>query len=599
MANKEKQKKCFFTIRSKLSLFLVAVSVVTLAFSAGIAYRLASDRVMGISMRLAAQSMQTQGDAVQDHIMGLQNAVKSLHHLDSLQTLARTEAPTPGMSMEYERDFGPVAQRMTNETTAKYAFNFVGIYLENGYTFETNSMFRLPFDNYEDGAAYYAQKNRTSQEAGYISGRWFPEEGNVLTYVRFLYDRVSLKKLGLVVYGLYNTQLDKIADSGVSDCFLLSPDGTLMSVMGPYLPGTIHPEAGKLLAAVDGEAEPRQSASYVDSEGEERIVSFCYIWQIDAYLVAPFDYYEGVRDREMETFVHSLLQFAGVMIACVILVGIFISHGLTKSITALVEFTKRITEGRSELRHTPSTNDEIAVLSSCINDMLDQLQLTNEQRETELRANQDMAIQLLQQQINPHLLYNTLDSLLWALQQQRFEDVIPLVTALSDFFRISLSRGKEMISLRDEIRVCEYFLDLQRLARQKNFRLITQIPEDLLDMKINKLTLQPLVENAVIHGFAGYRDDGVIQISAEAQNGEVIIAVEDNGIGMTEDEVETVNWALQQFPRPEDFNHFGLYNIHRRIVQSYSDRFGLTVQGEVSEYTRITIRIPEEGPEKS
>ena len=156
-----------------------------------------------------------------------------------------------------------------------------------------------------------------------------------------------------------------------------------------------------------------------------------------------------------------------------------------------------------------------------------------------------------------------------------------------------------MISLRDEMRVCEYFLDLQRLARQKNYRLITRIPEDLLDIKINKLTLQPLVENAVLHGFAGYRDDGVIHICVDAQDDEIVITVEDNGIGMTEDEVETVNWALQQFPRPADFNHFGLYNIHRRIVQAYSDRFGLTVQSEISEYTKITIRIPAEEPEKS
>lgn len=604
MAKKEKQKKWFFTIRGKLSLSLVAVSIVTLVFSAGISYQLASDRVMDISMRLSAQSMNSQGEAVQDHIMGLQKAVTSLQHLDSLHALALTEAPTTQMCMEYERDFGPVAQRMTNEAAAKYAFSFVGIYLKNGYTYETNAMVRLPYDNYEDGAAYYAQKNGTSQEPQYVSGQWFSGETdtngeNVLTYVRFLYDRVSLNKLGLIVYGLHNDQLDKIADSGVSDCFLIAPDGTLVSAMDSFQSGTKHPEAGKLLAAMKGEAEPRQSSSYVDSQGKERIISFYYIWQIDAYLVAPFDYYEDVRAREMETFVKSLLLLAGVLIAGMILVGILISHGLTKSVTALVEFTQKITEGRSELRHTPSTNDEIAVLSCRINDMLDQLQLANEQRETEMRANQAIAIQLLQQQINPHLLYNTLDSLLWSLQQKRFEDAIPLVTALSEFFRISLSRGKEMISLRDEMRVCEYFLDLQRLARQKNYRLVTNISEELLDMKINKLTLQPLVENAVLHGFAGYRDDGVIHICAEAQNGEVVITVEDNGIGMTEDEVETVNWALQQFPRPEDFNHFGLYNIHRRIVQTYSDRFGLTVQSEISEYTKITVRIPAEVSEKN
>lgn len=599
MAKKRNKKKRFLSIRHQILLSLVLVSVVTIAFSLSVSYQLASDRVMDISMRLSSQSMSSQSKAVQDHIVGLQNTVTSLQHLDSLHALAHMEVPTAEIVAEYERDFGSVAQKMINETATKYAFNFVGIYLENGYTFKTNSKVRFPYDNYEDCLAYYAQKNEIFLGSQYVSGQWFSGEidadgENMLTYVRFLYDRTSLEKLGLIVYGVQGSQLDKIADSGAFNCFLIASDGTLISEIGSYLPGTIHPEAGKLLATMNGGAKSRQTSSYVDSNGKEKVISFCYIWQIDAYVVAPFDYYEDIQMQEMGTFLRSFLLFSCVLVVSMILVSILISHRMTKSIAELVKFTKRITEGKAELRHKSSGNDEIAVLSNHINDMLDKLQIANEQHETELRANQIMTIQLLQQQINPHLLYNTLDSLLWVLQQQRFEEAIPLVTALSEFFRISLSRGRGMIPLRDEIRACEYFLDLQRLARQKSFQLTTQIPEELLNMKIIKLMLQPLVENAVLHGFAGYRDDGVINICAEVKDGVVVITVEDNGIGMTEDEVRTVNWAIQQFPRPEDFNHFGLYNINRRIVQTYSEQFGLSVQSETSEYTKITIRIPVE-----
>lgn len=598
MAKKEKQKKRFLSIRSQIALSLAIVSVITITFSLSVSYQLASDRVMDISMRLSSQSMSSQGKAVQDHIVGLQNTVTSLQHLDSLHALAHMEVPTAEIYAEYERDFGSVAQKMINETATKYAFNFVGIYLENGYTFKTNSKIRFPYDNYEDCLAYYAKKSEIFLGSQYVSGQWFSGEidadgENMLTYVRFLYDRTSFEKLGLIVYGVQSSQLDKIADSGVFNCFLIASDGTLISETGSYLPGTIHPAAGKLLAAMNG-AKSRQTSSYVDSNGKENVISFYYIWQIDAYVVAPFEYYEDLQMQEMETFLRLFLLFSCLLVVSMILVGIFISHRMTKSVTELVKFTKSITEGKTELRHKPSGNDEIAVLGNHINDMLDKLQIANEQHETEMRANQIMTIQLLQQQINPHLLYNTLDSLLWALQQQRFEEAIPLVTALSEFFRISLSRGRDMIPLRDEIRACEYFLDLQRLARQKSFQLTTQIPEELLNMKIIKLMLQPLVENAVLHGFAGYRDDGVIDICAEVKDGVVVITVEDNGIGMTEDEVRTVNWAIQQFPRPEDFNHFGLYNINRRIVQTYSEQFGLSVQSEISEYTKITIRIPVE-----
>ncbi len=99
----------------------------------------------------------------------------------------------------------------------------------------------------------------------------------------------------------------------------------------------------------------------------------------------------------------------------------------------------------------------------------------------------------------------------------------------------------------------------------------------------------------MLHGFAGYRDDGVVRICAQKQGGDIKIILEDNGIGMTQDEVETVNAAIWEFPRPETFNHFGLYNINRRIIQTYGQEYGLQVESEISEFTRITIRIPDGG----
>ena len=164
---------------------------------------------------------------------------------------------------------------------------------------------------------------------------------------------------------------------------------------------------------------------------------------------------------------------------------------------------------------------------------------------------------------------------------------------MSEFFKISLSRGREMIPLSEEIELIRYYLELQKLARNKEFRLDVDIPDSFMTFSISKLTLQPLVENSVLHGFSGYRDDGgIISIQAKLEQDTLKIIVEDNGIGMMNDEVDEVNAALQVFPRPENFNHFGLYNINRRIVQQYGDAYGLYVESDISEYTRIVIRLP-------
>ncbi len=596
-----KKKKRFVTIRSKLSLSLVIVSLAAFIFSAGISYQLATDRVMDISMQLSAQAMQSGANDFQEQIVSLQHATTLMMQNDSLHALAKITKPSASDAKRYEKDFGVTAREMTNSVTSAHAFDFVGIYLANGYTYETDTLANPPFEDYQQCVAFYSEKGNFIADDQYQAGRWIPFGKNrngddVLTYVRFVYERNSLKKIGMVVFGIYEPKLTRSINTGVTDCFLITPNGALLSGTKSFSAGEIHPEAQTILSTIKRHSNSADGVSYVDSEGRTRIISYSRIWQMDAYLVSPFDYYEDVRDREMTGYVQSMFLFAGIEAAVVIVIGVLLSLSLTKSVRSLVNFTQKIAEEDSTLRYVPSTNDEISYLGTKVNDMLDQLQLANQQHEAEMMANQTMAIQLLQQQINPHLLYNTLDSLLWALQQGRFDDAIPLVTALSEFFKISLSRGSEMISLTDEIRICEYFLDLQRLARQKSYQLKTNIPPELLHLQINKLTLQPLIENAVLHGFAGYRDDGIVEISAEQKDDAVIITVEDNGIGMTDDEVITVNESIRKFPRPEDFPHFGLYNIHRRIAQTYGNAYGITVESNISEYTKIAIKLPYRSP---
>ena len=133
---------------------------------------------------------------------------------------------------------------------------------------------------------------------------------------------------------------------------------------------------------------------------------------------------------------------------------------------------------------------------------------------------------------------------------------------------------------------------MQNKARQKQFTIVCDIPDDLLRQPIPKLSLHPLVENSVTHGFAGYCDDGVIAVRAHAEDDVCYIIVQDNGIGMEPEEVEKLQAVLKLPACPKEHRHFGLYNIHRRITQNYGEKYGLTIESELSEYTRITVRVP-------
>jgi len=283
---------------------------------------------------------------------------------------------------------------------------------------------------------------------------------------------------------------------------------------------------------------------------------------------------------------------SGGLLLFAILVSTIISKGLTNSIASLMGFIGNVEKGNAQLRYRTKGNDEISILGEKINQMLDELESLSKSREQEMRANQLTELRLMQQQINPHLLYNTLDSVLWGMQQHNYEDASQILRALSEFFKLSLSQGRMEIPLGDEIRMVESYLDIQNKARQKQFAIVCDIPDHLLRQPIPKLSLQPLVENAVTHGFAGYCDDGVISIRAYVGGDACFIIVQDNGIGMEPEEVEKLQAVLKLPACPKEHRHFGLYNIHRRITQNYGEKYGLTIESELSDYTRITVRLP-------
>ena len=354
--------------------------------------------------------------------------------------------------------------------------------------------------------------------------------------------------------------------------------------------GILHPEATQLL---QNSSSQNRFSRVLYSDNENKNEAFCYSLQnINAILVVPFDFYQTTRDNAMLSYLRSIVIMTVVVILLAVALGILLSGGLSKSIASLVGFAKKVESGDVECRFQPDSKDEIAYLGGHIHQMLDEISKASQQREADLKANQLMEIQLLQQQINPHLLYNTLDSLLWYLQQNQNDQAIALTSSMSEFFKISLSKGSDFVTLGRELQLIQHYLEIQHVARYQDIHLICDVGEDLYDYPVIKLLLQPIVENAIIHGFAGYRDDGTIRIEALKIADLLEIVVTDNGIGILPEEIEEIQQILRQNIKEKQGRCFGLYNINRRIVQTYGANYGLSIESEISEYTAVRIRIP-------
>lgn len=200
-------------------------------------------------------------------------------------------------------------------------------------------------------------------------------------------------------------------------------------------------------------------------------------------------------------------------------------------------------------------------------------------RKTELKA--------LQAQINPHFLYNTLDSIQWMCEQGENEDAVRMVGALAKLFRISISHGNELIPIRDEVRHAQSYLIIQSFRYKNQFTYSFYVDPETEDCLCNKITIQPLIENAIYHGLDRMVDEGKITVTVKPHGEDILITVADNGVGMTEEQCLKI---LQK--ERSDSSGIGVKNVNDRLKIHFGERYGISIASELDVGTTVTVRIP-------
>ena len=220
------------------------------------------------------------------------------------------------------------------------------------------------------------------------------------------------------------------------------------------------------------------------------------------------------------------------------------------------------------------------------------IQEQQEMKKSELRA--------LQAQINPHFLYNTLESIIWMAESGKKDQVIRLVQSLSTLFRISLSKGKDWITIQKELEHVQSYMVIQQMRYRDILEYDICVASELYSYPILKMTLQPIIENAIYHGIKNKRGKGLVQVRGFIDEGrDILIVIEDNGIGMSETRLEELKFALSQPHPPEETGKevsggFGLHNVHQRLRLYYGEAYGVQVNSKEREGTTVTIRIPKQ-----
>jgi two-component system sensor histidine kinase YesM len=302
---------------------------------------------------------------------------------------------------------------------------------------------------------------------------------------------------------------------------------------------------------------------------------------------------EVIKKRTLVVGILDLIMFGLVMTFSVI-VQISVSSNITRTIGGLVALSSRIAEGDLDARVEVYPENEMHSLAEDLNTMAGKIK---ELVETNIREQQNLQkseMKALQAQITPHFLYNTFDTIIWLAEGKQYDQVVSITRAFSDFFRISLNRGKEWVSVEDEFHHIESYLTIQKIRYRDILDYSISYEKNMGERTILKLLLQPLVENALYHGIKNKRGKGMIEVRGWSECGFLYFTIKDNGIGMTEERLQDVRNQIQRTPDSESINAiYGLYNVSKRIELYYDTPGLLEIQSVYNEGTTVFIKVPE------
>ena len=329
-------------------------------------------------------------------------------------------------------------------------------------------------------------------------------------------------------------------------------------------------------------------------ENDVQIVTSLLRETIFQYIFFEIKDLQQARTQYQNFFVEmirfSVVAFAAIFVLITAL-SYYIPLSITRPIRKLSEVTDQVAKGDLTVRSDVRSGAEVSVLSDSLNTMIDKIDELLEQVKKEQIRLRKAEFELLQSQINPHFLYNTLDAIVWLAEAGEQKKVVSMVGSLSDFFRTSLNQGKDIITIKEELQHSRSYLEIQQMRYQDILNYEIHVPEELHRYLIPKITIQPLVENALYHGIKNKRGLGRIVISGRKEEDFLILQIEDNGIGMRKERLDQVKEGMnQKIPTEKDI--YGLYNVNERIRLNFGEKYGISIESTYGEGTVVSIILP-------
>lgn len=407
---------------------------------------------------------------------------------------------------------------------------------------------------------------------------------NVLSLVKAVENPITKEVEGVILIDLKLDFIKKVIESiklGKSGfIFIMDNEGSVVYSPVNSTVYRIHPNWVE-----EDESQPIEK----EIENDKFQIIYNTIPDIDWKIV-------GVFSLDETTEVVSKVQGFALIIAVITLiigsiVSMFFASTITKPIKKLMTLMGKVEEGRLDLRFHTRYNDEVGQLGNSYNHMIQEVERLIELVYTEQKSKREAELKILQAQIKPHFLYNTLDTIQWMAKESKAYKIVEMVSALTTLFRIGLNKGNEFITVEEEIEHVKSYLIIQMTRYESKIEYEIEVDETVKNFQVLKLTIQPLVENAIYHGIRNKRGLGKISINIHSKDNTLIFSVKDTGIGIEEETLNQLNHSLKTMS-DEQKKGYGLYNVNERIKLSHGSQYGIEVHSEYTKGTTVIAVLP-------
>lgn len=430
----------------------------------------------------------------------------------------------------------------------------------------------ISLDSYRSGVLYLSEPHVESLLQDY-----YPWVVSVLQEIT----GADGRKVRVVIDIRFSKISDYVDNVGIGQhgyCFITDSNGEII----------YHPQQQLLYSGLKTEsAENFDLSSDGSFETDELIWSVRSLDNCDWKVVGVSYISEMVTAKEME-LLGNICVMLTIIMGLTMIVSFLVSRLVTKPIQRLIRAMQEFEKDAAGYVYRPvEGTTEIEALSQSYEHMVGKIQNLMKQVRQEEISLRKTELKALQAQINPHFLYNTLDAIGWLCEEERCRDAVEMVNALAKLFRISISKGHELITIEKEVEHARSYLKIQNFRYKNQFSYDFQIEEECLRYYCNKITLQPIIENAIYHGLDRMVDEGHIQIRIYSEGEDVIFRVEDNGVGMSEEQCRSI-----LHKEPGDNSGIGIKNVNDRIKIYFGKEYGLSIESELDEGTTVIIRMP-------